>query len=79
MEEEKNKPFFIASPLRALADYIYIQKVDNPTMHYLTESLRIEEEDLYQIEPHCFIDLQKVYRSKRVLHFLINLQKELEK
>lgn len=69
----------LASPLRALADYVYINKIEWDGLRYLTDSLRIDIGQLNQIDPNLFLDIKKIYRSKRVLNFLDNLKKELEK
>ncbi len=79
MEEIAGEPFLLASPLRALADYVYIKKIDWQGIGYLTDSLRIEIEQLMQINPDHFIEIKRVYRSKRVLNFLDNLKKEINK
>jgi len=78
VEEIKSEPFLLASPLRSLADFVYVKKIDWKGLSYLTDSLRIEIEQLLQIESNHFLEIQKVYRSKRVLHFLDNLKKELK-
>lgn len=79
MEEISEEPFLLASPLRALADYVYIKKIDWQGMSYLMDSLRIEIEQLMQINPDHFIEIKRIYRSKRVLNFLDNLKKEIKK
>lgn len=79
VEEIKNEPFLLASPLRALADYVYMRKVDWQSIAYLTNSLRIDIEQLQKIEPHSYSEIKNVYRSKRVLHFLDSLKQELKK
>lgn len=79
IEEIEGEPFLIASPLRALADYIYTKKTDWKDLNYLTEGLRIDLEQLTQITSEQFFEIKKVYRSKRVLFFLNKLQKELKK
>ena len=79
VEEIKGEPFFIASPLRALADYVYIKKIDWENIDYLTSGLRIDVEHLMQIKRNDFLEIKEVYRSKRVLHFLDNLKLELKK
>lgn len=79
IEEIKGEPFLLASPLRALADYVYIKKIDWKNINYLTESLRIDIEQLKQIDSNHFFEIKKIYRSKRVLHFLESLKKELKK
>jgi predicted transcriptional regulator of viral defense system len=79
IEDIKDEPFFLASPLRALADYVYLKKIEWEGLRYLTHSLRIEMEQLMQIDSDCFLEIKKVYHSKRVLCFLDNLKKELNK
>lgn len=79
IEEIQNQPFLMASPLRALADYVYIRKVDWQGIEYLTNGLRIELEQLMQISSRDFAKIKNVYRSKRVLNFLNNLKKALQK
>ena len=79
IEEIKGEPFLLASPLRALADYVYVKKIDWQGLSYLTSSLRIDIEQLMQIDSGHFFEIKKVYRSKRVLGFLDSLKKELRK
>lgn len=79
VEEIKQEPFFIAVPLRALADYVYIKKITWEGVDYLTNNLRIEREQLLRIPPDHFDEIKKVYRSRRVLHFLARLKQELKK
>lgn len=79
IEEIKGEPFLLASPLRALADYVYVKKINGGNLDYLSNSLRIDIDQLMQIDSKHFLEIKKVYRSKRVLHFLENLKKELKK
>ncbi len=79
IEEIKGEPFLLASPLRALADYVYVKKIDWRSLDYLTNSLRIDIEQLMQIDSNHFYEIEKVYRAKRVLQFLVSLRKELKK
>jgi predicted transcriptional regulator of viral defense system len=79
VEEIKGEPFLLASPLRALADYVYMRKIDWQGIDYLTTSLRTDVEQLMKITVNDFIEINKVYRSKRVLHFLDCLKQELKK
>src|SRR3990167_559795 len=78
IEEIKDEPFLLASPLRALADYIYVKKIEWKNITYLTSSLRIDMEQLIQIRPKHFLEIKRVFRSRRVLHFLESLKKELK-
>ncbi len=79
VEEIKGEPFLLASPLRALADYVYVKKINWQGLNYLTDSLRIDAEHLMKMNEKEFLEIKKVYRSKRVLHFLNKLKKELKK
>ncbi len=79
VEEIKGEPFLLASPLRALADLVYVKKIDWKGLDLLTNSLRVDIENLMKIKPDHFLEIKKVYRSARVLHFLDNLKKELKK
>jgi len=79
VEEIKGEPFLLASPLRALADLIYVKKIDWEGLDFLTNSLRIDIEQLMEIQPNHFLEIKKIYRSTRVLHFLDNFKKELKK
>ena len=76
--DNKNQPFLLASPLRALADYVYLKHIDWENISYLTNNLRIDIEQLMQIDLNDFVKIKKVYRSLRVLHFLNSLEKELK-
>lgn len=79
VEEIKGEPSFLASPLRALADYVYMKKSDWNSLDYLIGSLRIKPEELMKIDSNDFLGIKRVYRSKRVLHFLDNLKVEIKK
>jgi predicted transcriptional regulator of viral defense system len=79
VEEIKGEPFLLASPLRALADMVYVKKINWEGLELLTKSLRIDIEQLMQINSDHFLEIKKVYRSTRVLQFLDNLKKELKK
>jgi hypothetical protein len=78
-KELNNKPFLIAGPLRALADYVYIRKIEWSGLDFLLESLRIERESFETLTSQNFDELFPVYNSKRVLNFLENLRKALGK
>lgn len=76
-EEVNGKPYFLASPLRALTDYIYLRKIKWTNLEYLTHGLRIDIEQLNTLSSKDFLIIKKVYRTARVLYFLDCLQKEL--
>ena len=72
---------FIASPLRAIADLIYLRK--GVTWHqdglsFLMKSMRMEEEDLRQMSLGDHEKIQKSMRNKRVRAYLRGLHEELK-
>lgn len=69
----------IASPLRALADYVYLRKLENTGIYFFLESLRIDYADFANIQLEDIQQLQVVYRSERVIDFLKKLTEKLKK
>ncbi|HOX84536.1 MAG TPA: hypothetical protein PKW76_06245 [bacterium] len=68
---------FIATPLRAITDMVYLNHSitwQNDGLSYLTESLRIEEEDLHQISFAGLDDILSSLRSLRVRSYLQRLK-----
>jgi hypothetical protein len=63
-----NAIFLIATPTKALADYVVVHKVDDPPMRVFG-SLRIEEESYAQVDSGLFAALAETYRSKRLERF----------
>ena len=68
---------FIASPLRAIADMVYLNK--NITwagdgIAYLTESLRVEEDDLQTMSFDWLEEILESIRSRRVRAYLQGLK-----
>ena len=76
----ENSTHFMASPVRALLDYIYHYKRDWLSSQPLRESLRIEEEHiemlLNEARSPAVVELESYYRSTRISHFLRGLRKE---
>jgi hypothetical protein len=66
-----------AKPLKALADYVYRMGYDWDTLEPLTESLRIEEDDLATLTAADFDEVQGNYGVHNVEHFLTGIRKEL--
>lgn len=67
-----------ALPLKALADYIYVHKLNWTNSEPLIKSLRIEEEDLATLTAHDFEDIQGNYpAAPHVETFLTGLKKDL--
>lgn len=69
--------FFLATPLAALADLVYVRKHDWRSVEPLVESLRIEEEDLEELGSDDFDEALDAYRPGRVHRFLLGLRRDL--
>lgn len=74
-ENSDHQSFLMATPLRALADYVYLRKLDQISVAYLQENLRIESDFIGSILPDDIEQLKKTFRSRRVIKFLNNLKK----
>ena len=69
---------FVASPLKALADYIYVHACDWTGLAPVLQSLRVEQTELDTLTGESFEALAGVYRSGRVRRFLDATRKELK-
>ena len=70
---------FVATPLRAIADLLYLNRTitwQKDGLGFLLDSLRIEEEDLQDISFQHYDAIMEAFRNRRVRHFLEQLQKE---
>lgn len=67
---------FIATPLKALADYVALHRADWKGVEPLIESLRLPPSCIGDIEPDECVALAANYRSRRVLRFLAGLGRE---
>jgi hypothetical protein len=76
-ERIEDQPFLMASPLRALMDYVYEKKIAWTGLAFLTDSLRIDIQNLIQLDRDSFTAIKKVYRSKRTINFLDKLEMAL--
>jgi len=73
------KSALMARPLKALADYVYAQKLEWTNREPLIESLRIEEEELETLTARDFDDIQGNYRTAPAVEsFLAGLRKDLK-
>lgn len=68
---------WIATPLRALVDYIVWHKINNANLEFLRSSLRLEEEFLNTIKKRDIKELISVYSGARVIKFLKTLLNEV--
>ena len=77
VEVARNAWAFIATPLRAIADAVYLNKEitwEQNGIGYLTESLRIEEDDLRSLSFDALDDILESLRSQRVRAYLEGLK-----
>ncbi len=80
-----NPSFLIATPLRAITDYIYARiikgiNIDDwliDSIDWLTASLRIEDDELNTITLSDVQQLRLVYNDKKIHMFLDDIQKYL--
>lgn len=71
---------FIATPLRAIADLIYLQKQiswEKDGLAFLTESMRIEWDDLHKISFESIHEICESLRDKRTKRYLMEMYREL--
>ena len=71
--------FYMAKPLKALADTVASRGLDWSGLDPLVESLRIDDERLETLKSVDFEELDGVYRSARARKFLSGIRKELGK
>jgi hypothetical protein len=76
---DTGKSFLLASPLKALADYVYAHRLDWISASPVIESLRIDESSLAGIKVETFERLLANYSSRRVRRFLEGLRKDLHR
>jgi len=79
VEKEVSSNFLLASPLKALADYVYAHKQDWKCARPVVESLRVDEGLLASVEGEAFDLLLANYPSLRVRRFLKGLRKDLKR
>lgn len=73
----ERQAMLVATPIRALADLVCERKIEWQGLNWITESLRIEPEDIGGISKADLAVLQQVYKHKRVKEFLSSLADEL--
>ncbi len=72
---------FIAEPLRAIADLVYLRKEitwKEDHLDFLTQSLRIEPHDLSQLSFEQFDNVLNSIRNKRTRRYLLGLKSEFQ-
>ena len=76
--EDGGSVYFMASPWRAIADFIYCHKLDWKGLAPLEESLRIDPNDIARARLEDVEALVYYFKSRRVTRFFQNIVKELE-
>ncbi len=77
IDEGDGNVWALATPLKALADYVYVHRLDWDSSQPLTRSLRIEREDISSLTERDFLELEGVYTNTRVVTFLARLREEV--
>ena len=77
VEKEGGGSFLLASPLKALADYVYAHRCDWNSARPVVESLRVDESSLAAADLPSFDRLLANYTARRVRRFLKGLRKDL--
>ena len=75
--EADGRSFMLASPVKALADYVYVHKCDWDSTRPVVESLRVDGDSLTGLQADAFDQLADNYSSRRVRRFLTGLRKDL--
>jgi hypothetical protein len=77
IEMDDHGSYLAASPLKALADYIYVHHCAWDSASPVRESLRVDEESLSGLTSEDFDPLMTNYASERVQRFLRGFRKDL--
>jgi hypothetical protein len=73
---------FVALPLRAIADLVYLRRDiswNRDGLGFLTESLRMEDDDLRKLKLGAFPEIRHAIRNRRTQDYLDGLRKELSR
>jgi len=77
LTDESRNVFLMASPLKALADYVYVRKKDWTGIEPVVSSLRIEPEEFEQVTRDTLDGLISNYSNSRVKRFIEGIGKDL--
>ncbi len=70
--------FFLATPLKALADHVYVQRCDWLSAAPIVQSLRVDPEYLAELTGELFEEVMSAYKPGRVSRFLAGLREDLK-
>lgn len=72
-----NNEFLMATPLRALVDYAFINKINFTSISFLTNGIGVDAEKLKSLTEEDFNEISCTYKSKKAIMFLEALGSEL--
>jgi len=75
--ESENGAFLMATPWRALADYIYVHRENWKGLKPVVESLRVDTVHFESVDFRLLEELREATKSKRVRVFIDRIKKEL--
>jgi predicted transcriptional regulator of viral defense system len=78
LTDDEGDVFLMASPIKALADYVYVHKKDWAGLRPAAESLRIEPDEFESVTADDLDALIENYTSRRVGKFLKGVRKDLK-
>ena len=76
--DQAGNVYLAASPVKALADYVYVHKTDWAGLDPVTKSLRIERDEFDSVTKEEIDSLISNYNSSRVCNFLKALKEDLK-
>jgi predicted transcriptional regulator of viral defense system len=76
--DEAGNVFFMATPMKALADYVYVHKTDWVGLKPVIENLRIEPDEFEAVAMDDLDALIDNYKSRRVQKFIKSLRTDLK-
>jgi hypothetical protein len=79
ISEDRGGAYFLATPLKALADLVYVQRCNWDSTAPVVGSLRVEEESLAALTGDLFDEVLSAYPPGRVRRFLTGLRKEMKR
>ena len=72
-----NGIFFMATPWRALADYVYVHRKKWNGLKPVVEDLRVDPSQLQSADADLLKEIEQASRSSRVKNFIEGIRKEL--
>jgi hypothetical protein len=78
VSEEGRGAFFLATPLKALAEHVYVQKYDWTSAAPIVQSLRVDPEYLADLTGALFDEVMSAFGAGRVSRFLAGLREDLK-